>query len=186
VEYRRNLPHFQPDGAELFITFRLHGTLPLSAGRDGRAFVSADRKLEQRAIGPTWLSEPRIAECVSQTIHEGEKRRMLYDLVSFVVMPNHVHLLIGPKAPAARITQFVKGVSARRANVLLDRTGQLFWQDESFDRWVRSGKERDKIIHYIEFNPVRASLAAEPHLFRYSSAFVSEPTTSAPQAPHPA
>jgi hypothetical protein len=47
LEYRRNLPHFQPDGASLFITFRLHGTLPLASVRDGRAFVAADRELDR-------------------------------------------------------------------------------------------------------------------------------------------
>jgi len=171
VEYRRNLPHFQPDGAELFITFRLYGTLPLASGRDGRAFVAADRELERTPLGPCWLQQPRVAECVTETIRDGERIRALYDLVAFVVMPNHVHLLIEPKAPAPKITQYVKGVSAKRANGLLRRTGQPFWQDESFDRWVRSSKERDNIIRYIEFNPVRASLASEPHLFRYSSAF---------------
>ncbi|MDP8980269.1 MAG: transposase [Acidobacteriota bacterium] len=96
----------------------------------------------------------------------------MYDLAAFVVMPNHVHLLIDPRAMAPKITQFIKGVSARRANELLGRTGQRFWQDESFDRWVRSPKERGNIIRYIEFNPVRAKLVAEAHLFRYSSAFM--------------
>jgi len=86
-------------------------------------------------------------------------------------MPNHVHLLIEPKAPAPKITQYVKGVSARRANELLQRTGQPFWQDESFDRWVRSQREREKIIRDIEMNPVSANLVSEPELFRFSSAF---------------
>jgi putative transposase len=171
VEYRRNLPHFQPDGAALFITFRLYGTLPIAFGLDGRAFTAADRKLDHASIGPSWLKQPRVAEIVSETIRDGERARALYDLVAFVVMPNHVHLLIEPRAPAPRITQFVKGVSSKRANELLSRTGQRFWQDESFDRWVRSAKERGNIIRYIEFNPARADLASEPKLFRYSSAF---------------
>jgi putative transposase len=171
LEYRRNLPHFQPDGAELFITFRLHGTLPITSGRDGRTFAAADRALEGTTFGPSWLKQPRIAECVTQTIQDGERVRALYGLVAFVVMPNHVHLLIEPRAPAPKITQFVKGVSAKRANELLNRTGHPFWQAESFDRWVRSNDERSNIIRYIEFNPVRANLAPEPQLFRYSSAF---------------
>jgi putative transposase len=171
VEYRRNLPHFQPNGAELFITFRLHGTLPLASGCNGRTFAAADRELERKPFGPSWLKQPRIAECLVQTIQDGERVRALYGLVAFVVMPNHVHLLIDPRVSAPKITQFVKGVSARRANGLLNRTGLPFWQDESFDRWVRSHNERSKIIRYIEFNPVRANLATEPQLFRYSSAF---------------
>jgi REP element-mobilizing transposase RayT len=112
-----------------------------------------------------------VAECIAETIRRGEGVRTLYDLVAFVVMPNHVHLLIDPRPRAPKITQFVKGVSAKQANELLCRTGQPFWQDESFDHWVQSPKERGNIIRYIEFNPVRANLAPEPRLFRYSSAF---------------
>jgi REP element-mobilizing transposase RayT len=171
VEYRRNLPHFQPDGAALFITFRLHGTLPLPSGRDGRAFAAADRELDSATQGPAWLREREIAKCVAGIIREGAQVRHLYELVAFVVMPNHVHLLIDPNAPARNITQFVKGVSARRANALLGRTGQTFWQGESYDHWVRSSDERNRIIRYIEFNPVRAGLAKSPELFRRSSAF---------------
>jgi putative transposase len=171
LEYRRNLPHFQPEGATLFITFRLYGTLPLASGRDGHSFVIADRELERTRFGPNWLNQPRVAECVTETIRNGDQIRALYTLVAFVVMPNHVHLLIDPRVPAPKITQFVKGVSAKRANELLHRTGQTFWQDESFDRRVRSLRERSNIIRYIEFNPVRANLAAEPQLFRYSSAY---------------
>jgi putative transposase len=171
LEYRRNLPHFQPNGAALFITFRLYGSLPRASVADGRAFVAADRELDLTSLGPTWLKQPRVAQCVAETILHGEQIRALYDLVAFVVMPNHVHLLIDPRVPVPKITQFVKGVSARRANGLLGRTGQPFWQDESFDHWVRSAKERGNIIRYIEFNPVRANLASEPELFRYSSAF---------------
>ena len=168
MEYRRNLPHFQPDGAELF---RLFGTLPLPSSRgslshDGPVLVRSNSRSALAKVRPS-----RVAQCVTDTILEGERGRALYALVAFVVMPNHVHILIDPQAPAPKITQFLKGVSARRANLLLRRTGQPFWQGESFDRWVRSSKERGNIIQYIEFNPVRANLASEPHLFRYSSAF---------------
>lgn len=155
----------------MLITFRLHGTLPLASRRDGRAFVTADRELERTALGPSWLKQPPVAECVTETIQHGEQARALYQLIAFVVMPNHVHLLIDPKAPAPKIMQFVKGVSAKRANELIHRTGLRFWQDESFDHWVRSSKELGNIIRYIEFNPVRANLALEPQLLRYSSAF---------------
>jgi hypothetical protein len=53
----------------------------------------------------------------------------------------------------------------------LGRTGVPFWQDESFDRWVRNSKERGNIIRYIELNPVHANLVSEPQMFPYSSAF---------------
>jgi hypothetical protein len=39
------------------------------------------------------------------------------------------------------ITRWVKGCTARRANLLLGRTGRAFWQDESYDHWVRKPEE---------------------------------------------
>ena len=40
-----------------------------------------------------------------------------------------------------RVTGGIKGVSARAANAALGRTGQHFWEDESFDHWVRNERE---------------------------------------------
>jgi REP element-mobilizing transposase RayT len=85
-------------------------------------------------------------------------------------MPNHVHLLILPKVPVHKITRWLKGSTARRANQLLDRTGLSFWQDESYDHWVRSPKELDQIIAYIEENPISAGLVASMDLWPWSSA----------------
>ena len=135
MEYHRNLPHFHPEGASLFITFRLHGTLPMSSRRDGAAFAASDRELERTTSGPDWLKQPKVAECVTEVIRQGETTRNLYRLGAFVVMPNHVHILIEPEVPLPQITHYVKGVSAKKANELLNRTGQPFWQDESFDHW---------------------------------------------------
>jgi type I restriction enzyme R subunit/putative DNA methylase len=181
MEYYRNLPHFHPESASLFVTFRLYGTLPLPSVSDGSDFAAADRELERTPTGADWLKQPQIAECVTEIIRQGETIRALCNLLAFVVMPNHVHMLIEPDAPLPKITQYVKGVSAKKANELLDRTGQPFWQDESFDHWVRTKKERRNIIRYIEFNPVRANLAAEPTSFRYSSAFAQSQTPAQAQ-----
>jgi putative transposase len=48
--------------------------------------------------------------------------------------------------------------------------GEPFWQDESYDHWVRSERERNSIIRYIHFNPVSAGLVAEPEEWPWSSA----------------
>lgn len=83
-------------------------------------------------------------------------------------MPNHVHLLILPKIAAPKIMRWLKGSTARTANQLLGRTGLPFWQDESYDHWVRGPKEFGGIIGYIEENPVSAGLVD----WRWSSAVV--------------
>jgi REP element-mobilizing transposase RayT len=88
-------------------------------------------------------------------------------------MPNHVHLLIEPQAQAPKIAQYLKGVSARRSNRLLQRTGQPFWQRGSYDYWVRNSEERDSLIRYIEENPLLAGLVDSIEQWRFSSAFTS-------------
>jgi putative transposase len=61
-------------------------------------------------------------------------------------MPNHVHLLILPKVPVPVLMRWLKGSTARSANQLLGRTGQPFWQDESYDHYARNAIQRDRII----------------------------------------
>jgi putative DNA methylase len=91
-------------------------------------------------------------------------------LHAYVVMRNHVHVLLDPHVPLRRITGGIKGVSARDANGALGRTGKAFWQDESFDHWIRDSAQFERIRTYIEHNPVKAGLAARPEDWRWSSA----------------
>jgi REP element-mobilizing transposase RayT len=85
-------------------------------------------------------------------------------------MANHVHLLITPLLEVSKLMQSLKRFTAREANLMLAAAGQPFWQDESYDRLVRSAAEFQKIAHYIEWNPVKAGLVASPPEFRWSSA----------------
>ena len=64
----------------------------------------------------------------------------------------------------------MKSASARRAR-LLERTGQRFWQDESFDHWVGDTHEGNRIIRYIQTNPVAAGFVETPKEWRWSSAW---------------
>ena len=86
-------------------------------------------------------------------------------------MANHVHILIYPETKLSRITKSIKNFSARQANVILGRTGQPFWLDESYDHWVRGPVELEKIVLYIEGNPVAAGLVERVEDWRWSSAF---------------
>ena len=176
--YERNLPHWQPEQAEIFLTWRLYGSLPanvlsflrLCETAPGRKFARAERALEKNATGPVWLLNPRIATCVENAILRGDQELKPYTLIAYVVMPNHVHLLIRPTCPLTKITNGLKGVTSRDANRILGRTGQHFWQDESFDRWVRGVAERQKIISYVENNPVKANLVMRAEEWQWSSA----------------
>ena len=141
LEYRRRLPHFQPDDAYIFLTWRLYGSLPTiriagAYATPAHAFVAADRALDRAAFGPQWLRDPRIAAAV---------------------IPNHVYLLILPRVPVPAILRWLKSWT-RQANQLLGRSGKPFWQDESYDHWVRSPWQRERIVRFIEDNPVSAGL----------------------------
>jgi putative transposase len=179
--YRRNLPHWHPEGATLFLTWRLYGSLPSSystakigcaTDSPGKRFKCLDAILDKAATGPLWLNDPRVALCVVNGIYTGQTALNFYDLHAFAVMPNHVHLLISPKVSVPRLMNGLKGVTARDANFILDRKGKHFWQDESFDHWVRSPREFDPIRTYIEFNPVSAGLTSSPEKWPWSTASV--------------
>lgn len=85
-------------------------------------------------------------------------------------MANPVHVLVRPMIPPSRLLQTLKGFSARMANRLVDRTGEPFWQAESYDHWVRDGGEYGRIAAYIDNNPVKAGLVARAADYRWSSA----------------
>ena len=116
-EYRRRLPHFQPDYKIFFITFCT----------------------DQR-----WTLPPAARKIVVDTCLAGNGQK--FDLYGLVVMPDHVHLALVPLCPPqgpipiAEIMQAIKGASAHRINRLLNRRGQV-WQEESFDRALRKEEQ---------------------------------------------
>src|SRR4051812_40508156 len=161
TSHRRRLPHLYPADTNLFVTWSLHGVLPPSFSArpgklaDGQAFVWMDRQLDTIRSGPMHLRQSAIAQLVVDSIQRGVQLGH-YDLHAYVVMANHVHLLILPKINPSRLLQSLKGATAREANRLLGRTGEPFWQKESYDHWVRSPAEFCRIRGYIENNPVKA------------------------------
>ena len=173
--HQRRLPHWQPSGKNLFLTWHLAGSLPRNrfppsgALSSGQAFVWLDRYLDEARCGPIWLEREEIASAVVNVIQYGANHLRHFDLHAFVIMANHVHLLIQPRVSPSKLLQSVKGFSAREANKLLGRTGQPFWQAESYDHWIRDEPEFQRVRRYIEHNPVRAGLVTKPEDYRWSS-----------------
>ena len=85
-------------------------------------------------------------------------------------MPNHIHVILGPQIALPDIMRWLKGRTSRVANRLLGRTGKSFWQDESFDHWIRSEGELQELIRYVEGNPVKAKLVEAEDKWPWSSA----------------
>jgi REP element-mobilizing transposase RayT len=176
--YRRYLPHWYPPGAPLFITWRLFGSLPRSVLEllernkklsEGKRFALADAELDRGSTGPLWLKEPRVAALLVETLRHGQKMKA-FDLHAYVVMANHVHVLLTPKLDVVRILRGIKRRSAAEAKRVLGRSGRRFWAEESFDHWCRSEAEFARCKAYIERNPVKAGLVARPADWAWSSA----------------
>ena len=89
-------------------------------------------------------------------------------------------MLVSPQVPLPKLTKTLKTFTARRANQLLGRAGNAFWQEENYDRLVRDHREFDRIHSYIENNPVRAQLVSDPTDYRWSSARADRQVASDP------
>jgi REP element-mobilizing transposase RayT len=171
--HRRRLPHYYSVGQPIFVTWRLYGSLPANrslpaATGSGEAFVAVDRLLDNACTGPLVLKSPEIANIVVEALQYRDQRD--FQLHSFVVMANHVHLLMTPLREVAGIMHSLKRSTARECNQILGLAGRPFWQNESYDRLVRDETEFRRIVRYIESNPVRAGLVMTAEEFFWSSA----------------
>jgi REP element-mobilizing transposase RayT len=171
--HTRRLPHCYSVGEPLFLTWCLYGALPANrrfpaATTSGEAFVAMDRLLDSTRTGPQYLHIPEIASMVVEGLHDHAENLKRYDLHRYVVMSNHVHLLVTPRTDVSQLMQSLKRHTAKEANRYLGLTGHPFWQDESYDRLVRDATEFQRISRYIEMNPVNAGLALSPEDFRWS------------------
>ena len=176
IFYRRHLPHWFPDQSIIFVTWRLAGSPPpptpeiLTAASTGRIpFRVRDEWLDHGTTGPFWLRDERIAQMVQDALRYGSAVRRAYDLLAWAIMPNHVHVVLKPHVPMPDVMRWLKSRTSRVANRMLERTG-AFWQDESFDRWIRSPGELDEVIRYVEANPVKAGFVTSAENWPWSSA----------------
>jgi putative transposase len=168
---RGYLPHFDSAEAVQFVTFRLADSLlravveTLSKLPD--SFVHIDQQLDS-GLGTCWLSEPRIAELVEDAFLHFDGDR--YRLLAWCIMPNHVHVIVEPIGgkTLSTIVQSWKSFTAKEANRHLSCAGS-FWNQDYFDRYMRSESHLETTIAYVENNPVKAGLVSTPDAWRWSS-----------------
>ncbi len=174
---RGHLPHRDQPGLTQFVTIRLNDALPISRRSEWEALLHIEDDRQRRAqlevyldrgLGECHLKCPDIAQVAENAFRffDGER----YLLRAWVVMPNHVHLLVDVwQTPLAQLLQSWKRFIAREANKLLAQTG-AFWQREYWDTYIRNAEHQVKAVRYIENNPVKAHLTAEPRNWPWSSA----------------
>src|SRR5204862_2163421 len=142
------------------VTFRIADSLPrdiyLELAAEAKSTILLRRVAEGR--GQCWLRRPEIAEMVARTLLHFDGER--YRLHAWVIMPNHVHVVIQPTDGygVGDIIGSWKSFMAKKANGQLGRTGP-FWAAEYFDRFIRDDGHFASAVSYVEDNPVKARLA---------------------------
>jgi len=165
------------------VTWHLYRSLPARAIADvwmpdGPKFVAVDGLLDAAAKGPRWLLSHEVAAALTSELLRGEKDGQ-YELGAFVLMPNHTHLIVRPKATLPDSIAAIKARTGRAANRVPGRSGP-FWARDYFDRGIRNRDEERQITRYIENNPVKAGLCRTPEDWPWSSARRGERRASLP------
>lgn len=192
ITKRKRLPHWRAQHAIYFITYNLYDAVPAhikaSFVEQAAAQFANIRKMrgdvtiaERNAIdewlkakigetldsgyGECFMSSPDVAAIVSTSLEYFDQER--YELLSWSVMPNHVHVVMFPFEPVDRILHSWKSFTSKRANAVLERSG-MFWQDDYYDTCIRDSTHLYNTIEYVANNPAAAGLGNWPFVRVYS------------------
>ena len=177
-----HLPHWTKQGSIYSVTFRLADSMPKSvldgwrserdeiiarARQQGRLLSKSeadrlrelfcdkvDRYLDSGA-GACWLKLPQVASLTATALQKFDGNR--YHLLSWCVMPNHVHAVLQPTAgnELSGILHSWKSFTAHAANKVLGRKGE-FWATEYYDHLVRDVEDLEHAIQYAWLNPEKS------------------------------
>jgi putative transposase len=111
-------------------------------------------------------------------------RNSAYLLHEFVVMPDHIHILLTPKTSLEKAVQFVKGGFSYRAKKELGSNLEV-WQKGFSDHRIRDASDYGLRRIYIRQNPVRKNLCQKAEEYPYSSAHGAYELDPVPQGLKP-
>ena len=166
------LPHWFQENKAVFITFRLADSLPQTKinelldmkmkmlgnnSNDDNTLYNEEvvKRMEEwidAGYGNCILKNPDIRRIVAESIHFFDGKH--YALHSYVIMPNHVHILLSPLGgtPVLDYVGEIKRFTSVRINKMLGKVGKV-WQKGIFDRLVRDSIEFERYWNYIVENP---------------------------------
>ena len=189
------MPHYNAHDKYQIITYRLSDSLPKKVFEKIELKFTQEEKLKRRreieiqmdrGYGSCLLKNYECAKIIIDNWKYFDRKR--YDLISYVVMPNHVHLLIRSynfeigylvkswKSYSAKAIRkyYASLTNAECHSALQEQTsilqkGNPFWQREYWDRFIRDEKHFRYAINYIHENPVKAGLVQTPIQWPFSS-----------------
>lgn len=171
-----NLPHWHQEGKIQFVTFRLGDSLPMQKASElneaienfkrsnplpwdsgvKKQFRKIVSRLEERLLnngyGECVLKDLNVRTILSSALKYNDGIK--YELLAYVIMPNHVHMLILPleNNRLSAILHSIKSFSSNKINKCINRIGNL-WMRESYDHIIRNEDELKHFINYIRNNP---------------------------------
>jgi len=113
-----------------------------------------------------FLEEPALKNTV-EAILEQIRNRHQVGVYAYVMMPEHVHLLIN-EPPSILVAQFLKVLKHTTSRKLRGDRPQ-FWQPRYFDANVRDEADRSQVIRYLHRNPIKRGLVEKPEDWPWSS-----------------
>jgi len=99
------------------------------------------------------------------------KSKYQYKLYHYVLMGNHIHLVLQPSSHGGALSEIMKGINLSYAyhyKKKYKHTGH-FWQDRYKSIIVSEDTYLLSCGSYVELNPVRAKMAGDPKEYRWSS-----------------
>lgn len=176
LAWRTRLPHREQKLKIQFVTFRLADSLPQSVLRDykmrkesflrqypkpwdrsteilfDRQFTSAMDSYLDNGLGSCVLAHPSVRQVLVDALDHFHNER--YHMLAYVVMPNHVHMLLMPYDDYSlkSIMSSLKKFTARSINKITGTVGSL-WEEDYFDVLIRSYNHYAGRLDYIRNNP---------------------------------
>lgn len=169
------LPHWFQEEKIQFITFRLADSFPMSLSLEFKQRLSNFLKLNPEpwdldttkqyykirqsfdkyldsGFGSCILKSATKRKEVIDVLHHNADKK--YELISYVIMPNHIHLLIRPYENTNLKLELkqIKGISAYRINLLTNQKGSI-WQKDYYDTIIRNKLHLYRVLEYIANNP---------------------------------
>jgi putative transposase len=135
----KGLVRFQQSGCFHFITFSCHRRLPYLG-------TAAARTLFERSL-------------------EGMRIRYGFVVCGYVVMPEHVHLLVSEPKKA----MLAKAIQALKLSVSVQSEERPFWQPRYYDFNIHNEEKRVEKLRYMHRNPVKRGLVEKPEDWPWSS-----------------
>ena len=135
------LKRYQHEGDDHFITFSCYRREPY--------FTTPDSK-------DTFLDSLELT-----------RRRYCFEVLGYVVMPEHVHLLVSE--PLDHEVPLSKALQALKISVAMRLSGRPFWQRRYYDFNVFTHNKRVEKLKYMHRNPVKRGLVERPEDWNWSS-----------------